>query len=758
MLAHYISELTLKINVEGRIISIQNNKNQNLDNQFVDKNILDILSPKVSRKLRKDIAEVLQTQHFKTLELGNTTDELLRLFRLHIFPVDAQHLNVFISQSGNQASFSIRETVNHALDRTASVFVTNADSEIIFVNQKFCDISGYAEQELIGQKYIDFLHHDTDDELLSADIRHSVRHGKIWRGEIKYQHKKGRDYWLFSSIIPHLNAEGQPFRFVSVGFDITQTKLTEELLVRSEKRFSDIYTNMPVMLITTDAKLRIRDVSAFCTQKLGYTKEELIGKSFLDFVDMNDIVGDKQKAYSRKLEDYNGKSITLKIRRKTAGMMEAYVTSQFEKLPSGETKSIFISIKDITKLRRTQRKLQDQKYALDQSAIVTIADVKGTILYGNEKFVEISGYTHDEFLGKNHSIINSGYHPQEFFQTMWRTIAKGEIWRGEFRNQAKNGQFYWVDTTIVPLLDERGKPKQYLAVRFEITGKKVLEEQIYEYNLHLEDTVNQRTKELKIKNLELHSKNKYILDSINYAKRIQETILPPVSKLQQYFKDVFILWKPKDKVSGDFYWFKTTENYGYLVAADCTGHGVPGAFMSMISSALLQEIIKDVDEPIPSQILETLHERIRKLLRQETNESRDGLDIALCRYNKNTKKLDFSGAHNALVVIQNDEMQVIKGNRNGIAGRVLKKRIYDNHTLQLEENAVFYVFTDGYQDQFGGIDKKKLYFKQFRSLLMAIHKQRAERQECMLDEYFENWRTQGQEKQIDDVLVIGIKI
>jgi len=769
MLSDFISELCLKVTEDGTISSVDTGQKKFSELNLPEQNIFQILPTKVSRNLKRTMAKVKQEGNFRTLDFGNTTDELIRLFEIRVFPQESvasssgkeRMFAIFIQKVGNTFNSSIRETVNHALDRTASVFVTNVKSEIIFVNQKFCEISGYSEQELIGQKYQFFLHQSKRDEMLSEEIRHTVRQSKTWRGEIKYTHKKGRDYWLFSSIIPHLNQNGKPFRFVSVGFDITQTKLTEELLVRSEKRFADIYAKMPVMLITTDGKLRIQDVSEFCVKKLGYTKEELIGKSFLRFVDMRDIVGDRGKAYFKKLEDFDGRSITMKIKRKGySSFMESYVTSHFERDENDGIKNIFISIKDISKLRRIQRKLQDQKYALDESAIVTMTDVKGTILYGNEKFVEVSGYTPDEFLGQSHEIIKSGYHPKEFIQDMWNTIANGKVWRGEFRNKTKLGRYYWVNTTIVPIMNERGKPKKYLAIRFDITAKKRLEEEIVRYNSELESTVSKRTKELTATNIELRTKNKYILDSIQYAKRIQETLLPPMEEIQKSFKQFFILWKPKDSVSGDFYWFEKTTNYLYIAAADCTGHGVPGAFMSMISSTLLKEIMKEKDEPAPNEILNELHLRIRNLLRQHENNSRDGMDIALCRYQPETRILDFAGAHNPLILIQNNELQRIRGNRYGIAGRhLVEDHTFDNQSIELaEEEANFYLFTDGYADQFGGIHKQKLRSTQFRQLLQAIHHESPDQQEYLLDEHFEKWRAKGREKQIDDVLVIGVKV
>tara|TARA_R110000782_G_scaffold110863_1_gene200385 strand:- start:64296 stop:67481 length:3186 start_codon:yes stop_codon:yes gene_type:complete len=288
----------------------------------------------------------------------------------------------------------------------------------------------------------------------------------------------------------------------------------------------------------------------------------------------------------------------------------------------------------------------------------------------------------------------------------------------------------------------------------------------------LTQKVDERTKELreeKEKVEQVNSKletqkkiievaNKNITDSINYAKKIQEAILPKATKLEKIIDFISILFVPKDVVSGDFYWFEKMGKKIILAAADCTGHGVPGAFMSMIGINNLNQIVLENKTTQPDIILKELNNSIKKALKQDDkdSESKDGMDIALTCIDYETNTLTYSGAFRPLVYIRNNKLFELKGSRQPIGGSAPNDFAYDLHTIPLQKGDVFYLFSDGYPDQFGGPKGKKLMNKNLKDKFLAIHQESPAKQKEILLNDFNTWK--GNNEQIDDILIIVIKI
>lgn len=264
-------------------------------------------------------------------------------------------------------------------------------------------------------------------------------------------------------------------------------------------------------------------------------------------------------------------------------------------------------------------------------------------------------------------------------------------------------------------------------------------------------------------NKKLDLQNKNIKSSINYAKRIQEAMLPKLVAQESVLNDSFILFKPRDVVSGDFYWFSRLRNANHAEptgiafgALDCTGHGVPGAFMSMIGINSLNNIInRGVSET--NCILDLLHGEIKTALQQERTGNNDGMDAALCIYNSDKRSLQFSGAKNPLVYIQNHQVHQIKGDIHPIGGSRTKNDFpFKKHEILIETETMVYLFTDGFRDQFGGSENQKFMSKRFTRLLLEIHELPLDQQRERLSSVFEEWK--GSNEQTDDVLVIGVKL
>jgi serine phosphatase RsbU (regulator of sigma subunit) len=276
---------------------------------------------------------------------------------------------------------------------------------------------------------------------------------------------------------------------------------------------------------------------------------------------------------------------------------------------------------------------------------------------------------------------------------------------------------------------------------------------------HLEDKVKERTSEVVKQKEIIEEKNKHITDSIKYAKRIQEAIIPGEDSVRQHLQNSFVLYKPKDIVSGDFYWIERKNNKILFAVVDCTGHGVPGAFMSIIGFNGLNQIVNEYNYTKPSEILTQLNKTISYTLRQRVEDSviRDGMDMAICCIDLESNKLEFAGAFNPLFIIRNNEVLEIKGDKLPI-GNFLGQEDYEftNHEIELLPEDKIYLFSDGYADQFGGPVGKKLKYNYFRKLLLDNHARPMSEQKVAIDTFFENWR-EGYE-QIDDVCVIGVAI
>ncbi len=283
--------------------------------------------------------------------------------------------------------------------------------------------------------------------------------------------------------------------------------------------------------------------------------------------------------------------------------------------------------------------------------------------------------------------------------------------------------------------------------------KQILEEQ----NVRLEEMVHVRTAEVTLQKEEIERKNLAITDNVTYAQRIQAAILPDLNLIYKALPQSFVFFLPKDIVSGDFYAFSETEDSLIIIAGDCTGHGVTGAFMSMIASALLTQIIKERSVTEPAAILNSLNKSIIETLRQVENESNDGMDISVCTLHQPSLTLQFAGANRPLWLVRGRELEVYKPDKLPIGGlQMARERTFTNHSIQLVQGDTFYIFTDGYADQFGGAFGKKMMTTKFKYMLLAIQDLDMVAQGRYLEAHFQEWK--GYQEQVDDVLVVGVRV
>lgn len=272
-----------------------------------------------------------------------------------------------------------------------------------------------------------------------------------------------------------------------------------------------------------------------------------------------------------------------------------------------------------------------------------------------------------------------------------------------------------------------------------------------------EEVMDQKA-EIERQRDEIQRKNNDIMDSIRYAKRIQDAILPSMDEIAKSLPNSFVYFRPKDVVSGDFYWYSRRLSKVIIAAADCTGHGIPGAFMTVMANTLLKQIVELEGIFKPNEILYHLNLRIRVALQQGGKKTEDGLELALCQIDVVRNKLQYAGANRPLMLVRNKEVMEIKGDKYGIGGGdegVDESRLYTNHTMELKPDDIIYIFSDGYPDQIGEEVNRKFLARRFFNLLLDVHQKDIHHQAMLLDAELRHWR--GEKEQTDDITVIGIQ-
>jgi PAS domain S-box-containing protein len=411
-----------------------------------------------------------------------------------LYLVLAISLLILIGLIGTSAIISKRlahsdinlKDITAALDASSIVAITDSKGMITFVNERFIEISGYEESELLGKNH-NILNSGYHPPEFFTKLWKTIGNGEIWRGDIRNRAKDGSYYWVATTIVPFLNEKGKPYQYVSIRSDITQRKSAEENVINTLKDIKDIKfaLDQSSIVAITDSKGIITYVNDKFCEISKYNSHELLGQ---DHRILNS--GSHSKEFFKELWKTIGLGKVWKgeICNRAKDGSHYWVDTTIVPFLNEKGKPYqYIAIRsDITARKKTKEQLKeslkeisDFKFALDQSAIVAITDEKGIITMVNDNFCEISKYSRDELLGQDHRILNSGKHSKAFFKELWKTIGSGEVWKGEIQNRAKDGTFYWVDTTIVPFLKENGKPYQYLAIRNDITERKRTEEIIH---------------------------------------------------------------------------------------------------------------------------------------------------------------------------------------------------------------------------------------------------------------------------------------
>lgn len=387
--------------------------------------------------------------------------------------------------------------------------------------------------------------------------------------------------------------------------------------------------------------------------------------------------------------------------------------------------------------------LQDANTELERLSIIAretdnavkIMNPVGRIVWVNEGYTRLYGYTlaelqnieHMNLLGSDSSVdINS-------LVSVWYGDKKPITY--ETLNEKKNGTKIWVQTTLTPVLDETGKISKMIAIDTDISRIKKAEASI-------------------------RIKNRDITSSISYAKKIQEAIMVPFDKFSEYFEESFCFYKPKSIVSGDFYWFSEQHDRIVIACADSTGHGVPGAFMSLIGISFLNKIVNEKGFVAPAIILNRMRNNIITHLHHSQSDNDpiagDGMDMSVISIDRKNNTLEFAGAMNPVYIIRKGDLIVLKPDRMPVGFFDNEERPFSSTSISLKPGDHIYMFTDGYYDQFGGHDDSKLKTTRFKKLLTSCYGKKSDEQKQIIIDYFNTWR--GHNTQVDDILVMGIVI
>lgn len=394
--------------------------------------------------------------------------------------------------------------------------------------------------------------------------------------------------------------------------------------------------------------------------------------------------------------------------------------------------------KDYTAIKTVQQELtQLSLVASKTDSAIIITDEQGKIEWVNKSFERLSGYSLMEVVGKKPGHILQGPRSnQETIKFIREKLLEQVAFTAEIINYSKSGNEYWLILNISPVYDDKKVLKNFIAVQQNITERKQLEG------------------ELLLQRNELQQTNKELIDSINYAERIQKAILVGEQALRINLPESFIYFQPKDRVSGDFYWIGREGNYLVIVAADCTGHGVPGAMLSMIGTSLLNKIVYEDNCYLPGELMKRLNTLFYRQLNLKDTPLRDGMDASALTIDFEQNKMYFCGARNSGFMISNSEITELKAQRDSVG----ENEYIDFVSLEIpyQKGNMYYLFSDGFKDQFGGPEEKKLTSKRFREILFNASSMPINVQQHFIAEKLNLWR--GGLQQTDDLLVIGLKL
>lgn len=371
----------------------------------------------------------------------------------------------------------------------------------------------------------------------------------------------------------------------------------------------------------------------------------------------------------------------------------------------------------------------------DSSSLLSITDLKGNIIFVNDRFCKISKYTPDELIGKPLSIIRHPETPSFLFKEMWHHMKHGETWQGEIKNKAKDGSPFWVFSTIVPVIGLNGKPTKFISMRIDITHQKKIENELNEVK----------------KNIDFE-----LFEHVNYAKQVHGAFLTNENEIKNIFPNSFLIYKAQKIISGDFYGLYKQNNKSIIVLGDSTGHGISASYISILALNILKRVLEN-DFKHPAEILQIMHTEMYNVT--HVNEKKgiiETADIILCSIDHNNNWLNYSSAKMRGIIIRDKEIIELEKDKYSIGEFSNKLIRLSRHIIQLESKDCIYLFSDGVVDQFGGDNNKKFNYKNLKEVLVKNCDRPMTSQKAIISDVLEAW--QGNNEQTDDMTLLGIQI
>jgi PAS domain S-box-containing protein len=537
-----------------------------------------------------------------------------------------------------------------------------------------------------------------------------------------------------------LRQNAEEMRLTQEELEKTNTSLEEKIqeVNQSQKRLYSLLENASELITIYDHNKKLKYVSPSVTNILGYSEEEMIaGKDFERINKKGQVVINQM--FQDLLEKPTEPQIVQYSYLNKQGAIMYLETTGRNLIDDPAINGLLLNTSDITERKRAEKeqRMRGQMQTLSDNSpdIILRIDTNRQFFYVNPSIEKYTGVKAEDFIKKH---LNEVGLLEEVVATIDKTADEVKELKEKIQKEISfplQDQKRIMNLNAIPEFNEEGRMETMLFILHDITELKKIEEEIKEKNLK-------------------------ITDSINYAFRLQNAILPSQKIIKEAFPDSFMFYRPRDIVSGDFPWFYERGDDLYIAAIDCTGHGVPGAMLSLIGYFLMNQIVGQQPELNPGEILTHLHKGVQQTLRQDKEgaSARDGMDVALCKFNTTTRTLEYSGAHRPLYHVREGELSEFKGTRSAIGGIPKEGKPepnFENYTIEIKKDDAVYFFSDGLPDQFGGPEGRKYFPKRIREHVLQNKDLPMSQMYHLFKKDYQEWL--GDEEPIDDVLLIGIR-